>query len=272
MAAKLSDNDLGERVYNPGDKDDRILGTASDDSYEYIVQQFTPTPPAPITPPATPAVITNQVGKDAIFDTGGDDVLMFESASLQDLEFSAVKVGRESKANSLKVVHKQKEDLDDGAVKNEGEVVWQGHYKEGGRQAAEVLKIKGGEFEIAQAVYEYNAKGYAKGGPEITATSARDVIMVGQGVGDKFVFDFAPAAVRVGTTQKAHIAGFDSADRIDISDYVKEYGSATASMTGGKAVITFKDTIVPATTNFTLELTFQESAGFDAALQLLHTE
>jgi len=220
MAAKLSDNDLTQRVYNPGNKDDRILGTTSADSYEYIVQQFTPTvvtPPGQ-QPPTTPAVITDQVGKDKIFDTGGDDVLMFESASLQDLVFSAVKVGRESKANSLKVVHKQKEALDDGDVKNEGEVVWQGHYKEGGRQAAEVLKIKGGEFEIAQAVYEYNAKGYAKGGPKITADNASDVIMVGQGNGDKFVFDF-DAVASVDKTQTARIAGFGLNDKIDISKF-----------------------------------------------------
>ncbi len=268
MAAKLSDKNLDERIYNPGDKDDRILGTARDDSYEYVVQQFTPTP----TPPAqgatttTTALISDQVGKDAIFDIGGNnDVLMFESARLQDLTFSAVKVGRESKANSLKVVHKQTEALDDGLVENKGEVVWQGHYKAGGRQELEVLKIDGQEFEIAKAVYEYNSKGYAKGGPKITADNARDVIMVGQGAGDKFVFDFDPDAVRVGTskTQLAHIAGFDSADRIDISDYVKEYGVAAASIVGGKAVVNF------GVDAFKLELTFQEfSPATDEALRL----
>ena len=259
MAAKLSDNDLDERVYNPGDKDDRILGTASDDSYEYIVQQFTPTPITPPgePPPTIPAVITNQVGKDAIFDTGGDDVLMFESARIQDLVFSAVKVGRESKANSLKVVHNQKEALDDGDVKNEGEVVWQGHYKEGGRQAAEVLKIKGGEFEIAQAVYDYNAKGYAKGGPEITATSARDVIMVGQGAGDKFVFDFTPAPVSTGIEQTARIAGFGQNDKIDVSQFGDlADGGFTKNLAGQNSTVKLEFE-----TGFVLNLSFQDSVS-----------
>ena len=258
MAAKLSDNDLNERVYNPGDKDDRILGTTGADSYEYIVQQFTATPPAPITSPGEtptpPAVITNQVGKDAIFDTGGNDVLMFESASLQDLVFSAVKVGRESKANSLKVVHKQTEALDDGTVKNEGEVVWQGHYKEGGRQAAEVLKLANGqEFEIAQAVYEYNAKGYAKGGPKITADSASDVIMVGQGAGDKFVFDFTPAPASTGV-QTARIAGFGLNDEIDISKFGLVENSEVMHNAGMDSTVRLEFA-----TGFVLNLSFQGS-------------
>jgi hypothetical protein len=93
--------------------------------------------------------------------------------------------------------------------------------------------------------------------------------MVGQGAGDKFIFDFDPTAARVGTTQSARIAGFDSADRIDISDYVTQYGSATASMdAAGKAVVTFKDTL--AVTNFTLELTFQEAVTL-GDLQFLYT-
>jgi hypothetical protein len=263
MAAKLSDNNLNERVYNPGDKDDRILGTSSNDSYDYVVQKFSETNN------------DNQVGNDSIFDIGGtNDVLSFEKATIEQLRFSTVKVGRESNANSLRVDYEQTAQLDDNVnVTNRGQVTWQGHFQEGGRQAAETLQILGRDYAIAQANYEYDSKGYVKGGPKITADNARDVIMVGQGAADKFVFDFDPTAVRVGnsTTQSARIAGFDSADRIDISDYVKAYGNATASLVEGKAVITFNDTIVPATTNFTLELTFQDSAGFDAALQLLHT-
>jgi hypothetical protein len=254
MAAKLSDNILPERVYNPGDKDDRILGTTSADSYEYIVQQFTP---PPITLPGdAPPIITNQVGKDAIFDTGGDDVLMFESAKIEDLTFSAVKVGRESKANSLKVLHKQTEALDDGTVINEGEVIWQGHYKEGGRQAAEVLKLADGqEFDIAQAVYEYNSKGYAKGGPEITATSARDVIMVGQGAGDKFVFDFTPAPVSTGIEQTARIAGFGLNDKIDISQFGDlAEGGFTKNLAGQDSTVRLQFE-----TGFVLNLSFQGS-------------
>ena len=259
MAAKLSDNDLSKRVYNPGDKDDRILGTANNDSYDYVVQKF------------NEAVFDNDVGRDAIFDIGGtNDVLTFESASIEKLNFSAVSVGRESHANSLRVIYDQTAALDgDSTVTNRGEVTWQGHFQEGGRQAAESLQILGRDYAIAQASYEYDSKGYVKGGPKITADNARDVIMVGQGAGDKFVFDFDPTAVRVGNTQSARIAGFDSADRIDISDYITQYGSATASIVSGKAVINFDKTPATSSSDFTLELSFQDfSPATDEALRL----
>jgi hypothetical protein len=249
---------LNERVYNPGDKDDRILGTSSNDSYDYVVQKFSETNN------------DNQVGNDSIFDIGGtNDVLSFERATIEQLRFSTVKVGRESHANSLRVDYQQTASLDDNVnVTNRGQVTWQGHFQEGGRQAAETLQIFNREYAIAEANYEYDSKGYVKGGPEITATSARDVIMVGQGAGDKFVFDFNPDAVRVGTSaQSARIAGFDSADRIDISDYVTQYGSATASMVDGKARVDFADATGFGT--FRLELTFQDfSPATDDALRL----
>ena len=257
MAAKLSDNNLDERVYNPGDKDDRILGTANNDSYDFVVQKFNEN-----------SII--EVGKDAIFDIGGTkDVLTFEGAAIDKLKFSAVSVGRESHANSLRVSYEQTAALDgDSTVTNKGEVTWQGHFQEGGRQAAETLQAAGRDYAVAQAVYEYDSKGYVKGGPKITADNARDVIMVGQGAGDKFVFDFNPDAVRVGTSaQSARIAGFDSADRIDISDYVTQYGSATASMVDGKARVDFADATGFGT--FRLELTFQDfSPATDDALRL----
>ena len=183
---------------------------------------------------------------------------MFESARIQDLTFSAVKVGRESKANSLKVVHKQTEALDDGLVENRGEVVWQGHYKAGGRQELEVLKIGTQEFALAQAVYEYNSKGYAKGGPKITADNARDVIMVGQGEGDKFVFDFAPEAVSTGIEQTARIAGFGLNDKIDISKFGAVLLSDSEHINGQDSTATIKFT-----SGFELNLSFQGAVTDD---------
>ena len=244
MAAKLSDNNLDERVYNPGDKNDRILGTSNNDSYDYVVQKFNET------------VFDNNVGLDAIFDIGGtNDVLTFESAAIENLNFSAVKVGRESHANSLRVNYEQTAALDgDSTVTNRGEVTWQGHFQEGGRQAAETLKILGRDYAIAQANYEYDSKGYAKGGPKITADNARDVIMVGQGAGDKFVFDFNPDATRAGTsnTQSARIAGYDTrVDSIDITSYTSAYGNHTATKVGEKVEVTFSES------DFKLELSFQ---------------
>jgi hypothetical protein len=259
MAAKLADNGLNKRVYNPGDKDDRILGTTNNDSYDYVVQKFSET------------VFNNDVGEDTIFDIGGtNDVLSFEKATIEQLTFSTLAVGRESHANSLRVNYSQMAQLDgDVNVTNSGEVTWQGHFQEGGRQAVETLQVAGGrEYAIAKANYQYDSKGYVKGGPEITADNARDVIMVGQGANDKFVFDVDPAATRV--VQSARIAGFNNGDSIDISSYVTKYGAATASMVDGKAVVIFKDTMVPATTNFTLELAFQDAVTM-GDLQFLYT-
>jgi hypothetical protein len=158
------------------------------------------------------------------------------------------------------VQHRQTEILDgDTAVTNQGEVVWQGHYKEGGRQAAEILKIKDQEYDIAQAVYEYNSKGYAKGGPKITADNARDVIMVGQGEGDKFVFDLMPTGVFAppsGTSadknQTARIAGFGSKDKIDISDFGAVLSSDSEHINGQDSTATIKFT-----SGFELNLSFQ---------------
>ena len=268
MAAKLSDKTLDERVYNPGDKNDRILGTANDDSYEYVVQNFTEPSNSGTVIAGSPPPITNNVGNDKIFDTGGDkDVLMFESARIEDLTFSAFKVGRESKLNSLKVQHRQTERLDgDTDVTNQGEVVWQGHYKEGGRQALEILKIGNKEYDMAQAVYDYNAKGYAKGGPKITADNASDVIMVGQVDGDKFVFDLTPTGVfappsgaSADKNQVARIAGFGEADKIDISDFGVVDGKIVHNISAGQdstATIKFMS-------GFELNLSFQGTVDLD---------
>lgn len=260
MAAKLSDNDLDERVYNPGDSDDRILGTANDDSYEYIVQKFDTSN-------------DNHVGSDTIFDVGGkNDVLMFESAAVENLTFSAVMVGRESHANSLRVSYDQTEVLDgDMIVKNSGDVTWQGHFQEGGRQAAETLKVAGHEYDIAQAHYVYDEKGYVMGGPTITASNARDVIMVGQGADDKFVFDFDPVKLSSDDHQPhtARIAGFGGNDKIDISRFGAVDGSNIAETFVGdrdsEANITFES-------GFILKLSFQDvvvsASELDLALTL----
>ena len=129
-----------------------------------------------------------------------------------------------------------------------------------------MLKIGSQEFALAQAVYEYNAKGYAKGGPKITADNARDVIMVGQGDGDKFVFDLTPTGVfappsgaSADKNQVARIAGFGEADKIDISDFGVVDGKIVHNISAGQdstATIKF-------VSGFELNLSFQGTVDVD---------
>ena len=93
------------------------------------------------------------------------------------------------------------------------------------------------------------------GGPTITASNARDVIMVGQGDDDKFVFDFDPVLLSTGSNQPqtARVAGFGGNDKIDISRFGAVQSSNVADTIDGEseANITFD-------TGFILKLSFQD--------------
>ena len=273
MAANLDDLDLPERIYNPGASDDRIVGSVGDDSYEFIVQAFTP--PEPDGNSSTQ--VSFDTGRDTVFDTGGnDDALVFSDAKIEDLKFEAVRVGRESENNSLQVSFSQKATMDGGdVVTNDGEVTWQGHFRAGGRQAAEQVEVSDGaqgvsRYSIARTEYEYDAKGYVvEGSAKLAASSAFDAIMVGKADdNERDVFAFTVDATATNTEQTARIAGFDAGDKIDISDYVSEYGVATLAEDG--SYVTFSavadaadgnETV--ATDNFVLNLSFQS----DTAIQ-----
>ena len=267
MAANLSEIDLAERIYNPGKADDHVFGTVGADSYEFIVQAFNESA-------TTPA--TYDAGDDTVFDIGGEDVLSFSDATINDLHFSAVRVGRESSNNSLQVTYEQKAEMHDGEeVNNSGTITWQGHFREGGRQAAEVVEVAGlsggrERYLLAQAYYDYDAKGYIKGAAKITANSAFDAIMVGQhkdnGESDKFVFEVAEGAPER-KEQAAHFSNFDAGDIIDLSAY-SAFGEGKVSHIsvdeGGKvstANVTFGDD------SFVLDLIFHDAAFDPSALQ-----
>ena len=267
MAANLDDVDLPERIYNPGDKDDRIVGSVGNDSYEFIVQAFTP--PVPDGNPSTQVFF--DTGEDTVFDTGGDDdALVFSDAKIEDLKFEAVRVGRESENNSLQVSFSQKATMDGGdVVTNAGEVTWQGHFRAGGRQAAEEVEVSDGRYSIARTEYEYDAKGYVvEGSAKLAASSAFDAIMVGKADDDESdVFAFTFDATATNTEQTARIAGFDDRDTIDISGFgAVQSSNVTETIDGeSEANITFD-------TGFILKLSFQDvvlnATELDAALVL----
>ena len=107
------------------------------------------------------------------------------------------------------------------------------------------------------------------GGPTITASNARDVIMVGQGADDKFVFDFDPVKLSSDDHQPhtARIAGFGGNDKIDISRFGAVEGSNIAFVgdRDSEADITFES-------GFILKLSFQDvvvsASELDLALTL----
>ncbi len=235
MAGDMS---LGERIYNPGFGDERIIGGKTSDRYEFLVQTFEDAKGEP----------SGAAGNDTVLDIGGYDVLSFSDVALNQLVFEAVKVGREAGENSLRVSYEQ---TDSSGTVNDGEIIWQGHFSEGGRLAAEALEVGSGSgatvYALAAARYEYDDNGYVRGGAKITSDAnygddeaafdiAADVIMVGQyGSGedaDTFVFETGveegAAVALIDGTQEAHIWNFNDGDIIDVTNYVSEFGEASA--------------------------------------------
>ena len=97
--------------------------------------------------------------------------------------------------------------------------------------------------------------------------------MVGKADDDESdVFAFTFDATATNTEQTARIAGFDAGDKIDISDYVIEYGEATLADDGSHvtfgAVADENGTVV--TSNFVLNLSFQ-SGPADSAIENLES-
>ena len=227
MAASVDDEDLDTRYFNPGNKDDKIIGTIGNEEYEYKVQDF-----------QLDGAKNNFAGDDEILDIGGNrDVLNFESAAVEDVQFYATKVGRESGKDSLKIVYAQDASLDYGAVENAGTVTWKGHFQHGGRQTVEVLELGGAEFGVARAEYEYDHRGrIISESKKIVADDGTlgSAIMVGDAVeADSFV-------IATPDIHFARIAGFDANDKIDVSALGSEdqvafnFDSATKTATFSK--------------------------------------
>lgn len=259
LAAELNDLDLNERIYNPSEGDESIVGTKGSDSYEYIVQAFDE---------SLSQAKTYAMGEDAIFDIGGQDVLLFSGANIDDLHFSAIRIGRESAKNSLQVDYKQQAVMDnDQEVTNSGSVTWQGHFSEGNRQAVEIIEVANAQgdsqrYALGRASYEYDHKGYVVGGPAIITNNAIDSIMVGQNLAgegeDRFVFELSdsPSAKK---NQSAYFSNYDSEDIIDLSAYSAfGHGEVSEVMTDQQgnvesATVTFDGE------SFVLDLVFRES-------------
>ncbi len=166
------DGSLDERIFNPGLGDQKIVGSHGRDIYEFITQDFKD---------QNGGVATTNAGKDKVFDIGGDDTLTFADAHLEDLDFTAIALGRESSPSTLKVTYTQSTtDGDGNTVTNDGEVTWTGHFREGGDLALESILTADGEFSVAKTVYSYDDFGDRYENPELVADNGLDSIMVGR--------------------------------------------------------------------------------------------
>jgi hypothetical protein len=263
---------LDERIYNPGFGDERIIGASGKDRYEFLLQTLSYKDAQGNDVPSAEA------GTDRVFDIGGYDVISFSDVALNELHFSAVKVGREAGANSLKVTYSQTAQIDGIDVVNNGEIIWQGHFKEGGRMAAEALEIgpaaSASKYVLAQTKYAYDENGYVLGGPRLTAGDTKDAsgndllladtLLIGRGDSDVFVFETSSAPTTDGTndTQAAHIWNFNTGDLIDVSDYVDDFGSLTVgTLTTTPATATGASTAA-------VDLTFSDGGGANDDLVL----
>ncbi|NBV72468.1 MAG: hypothetical protein EBR60_10600, partial [Burkholderiaceae bacterium] len=119
-----------ERIFNPGVGNQKIFGSNSKDTYEFLVQNLKTDAGAP----------TQDAGNDRILDTGGDDTVAFSNITLSQiaaLDFEAVKFGREAGNYTLKSNYSQT----DGTITNSGGFTWLGHFREGFDMGLEQIKL-----------------------------------------------------------------------------------------------------------------------------------
>jgi hypothetical protein len=168
----FGDFNLAERIFNPGAGSEKIFGSNSKDTYEFLVQDLK----------SANGTSTSDAGMDRIVDTGGDDTVHFSNITLDELsqlDFEAMKLGRESGNFSLKSNYSQT----DGTITNEGGFIWTGHFREGMGMELERITLGNATLEMADVRYRYDDEGnLLNWTPDQVASGGKDTIMVG-GVG-----------------------------------------------------------------------------------------
>ncbi len=163
---------LPERIFNPGAGSEKIFGSKGTDTYEFLVQDLRSANGSP----------TSDAGMDSIVDTGGDDAVAFSNitlSQLDQLDFAAVTLGRESGNYSLRSNYSQ----DDGTITNSGGFTWTGHFREGFGMELERITLGDATLEMADVRYRYDEEGnLLDWTPNQVASAGQDTIMVG-GVG-----------------------------------------------------------------------------------------
>ena len=226
------------RIFNPGNKSEVIFGSRRDDAYEFLVQDF------------DGGGIADDffVGNDIIRDSGGNDNVVFSGVSLatiDTLEFEAVRIGREKGNYSLKTNYDQSE----MGIDNFGSFTWTGHFREGVDMQLETITLGTGatkrELSLADNTYEYSSSGYLLSATPIQeAVEGRDTIMVGGSGrdGDQNRFKLIKNTSSGSTEQTdLYIWGIDSddpsmgtmdgiVDLIDLSAFITDADDAEAAI------------------------------------------
>ena len=214
----FGDFSLPERIFNPGVGSEKIFGTKGKDTYEFLVQDLK----------TAAGASTSDAGMDRIVDTGGDDAVAFSNitlSQLDQLDFAAVKLGRESGHYSLSSNYSQSA----GSITNDGGFTWTGHFREGFGMELERITLGDATLAMAEVRYDYDAEGnLLNWTPNQVASAGKDTIMVG-GVGrsadaSTFVVEKGTEATFNGgiggdNTQHLYFWDADASDVIDLSDF-----------------------------------------------------
>jgi hypothetical protein len=248
----FGDFNLEERIFNPGVGSEQIFGSNKKDTYEFLVQDLK----------SANGISTSDAGMDSIMDTGGDDAVAFSNitlSQLNQLDFTAVTLGRESGNYSLKSNYSQSAE----GITNTGGFTWTGHFREGMGMELEKITLGNTTLEMADVRYRYDEEGNLLGWtPNQVASAGKDTIMVG-GVGrsadaSTFVVEKDAAFdTGIGADKTQHLYLWDAdthsvtGDVIDLSDF---FADAT---TARNAV---QDSVSPQTSTtlknaFTIDLT-----------------
>jgi hypothetical protein len=221
MSAKWDNN---PHFYNPAEGNQKIIATNASDTVELLVQTLAD----------VDANGKGQAGSDKVYDIGGEDTLSFSNAKIEDLHFEAVKIGRETGNQSLKVSYEQT----NGTDTNVGDLTWTGHFRSGVDMALDQVTVADASnadvkvtYQMADTVYKWE-KGVFKG-VDLVAQAGEDTIMVGQddvGTRDHFVIKDGFTSNTTVETTDIYIWGLDSnaaaannnantLDKIDLSDF-----------------------------------------------------
>ncbi len=203
-----------ERIFNPGNASEMIFGSRGRDTYEFLVQDFRTN---------GSGSELQDVGDDIIRDTGGLDNVLFSGLNLDSiaqLNFEAVRVGRENGNYSLKTNYSQTE----YDIANEGSFTWTGHFREGFDMQLEKITLGDDELTLAQNVFKYNNLGdLLSDTPIQQALEGEDTIMVGGSgrAGDANIFKLEKNGTAPIEQTDLFIWGIDRAnDVIDLSDFI----------------------------------------------------
>jgi hypothetical protein len=224
----FGDFNLAERIFNPGAGSEKIFGSNGKDTYEFLVQDLK----------TVAGVSTSDAGMDSIMDTGGDDAVAFSNitlSQLNQLDFTAVTLGRESGNYSLKSNYSQSAE----GITNTGGFTWTGHFREGMGMELERITLGNTTLEMADVRYSYDAEGnLLDWTPDQVASAGKDTIMVGN------VGRSADASTFV--VEKGTDAAFDTGIGADKTQHLYLWDADTHSVTGD--VIDLSDFFADATT------------------------